>query len=50
MNGFINIECTKITREARDANAAKTLICPTLDIIFGIVAAPMKYPTNILTS
>ena len=42
IKGCINIECTKITRDAKDAKAAKTLMCPTLDIIEGIVAAPMK--------
>ena len=45
-NGFIKIEWTKITKEANDAKAAKTLIWPTLEIIFGIVAAPIKYPTK----
>ena len=35
-----------MTKDDNDANAAKTLICPTLDIIFGIVAAPIKYPTK----
>ena len=35
-----------MTKDAKDANAAKTLIWPTLDIIFGIVAAPIKYPTK----
>ena len=40
--GFINIRCTKITRDAKDAKAANTLMWPTLEIIFGIVAAPIK--------
>ena len=40
------MECIKITKDDNDANAAKTLICPTLDIILGIVAAPIKYPTK----
>ena len=40
--GLIIIECNKITKDAKDANAAKTLICPTLEMIFGIVAAPIK--------
>ena len=35
-----------MTKDDNDANAAKTLICPTLDIILGIVAAPIKYPTK----
>ena len=50
INGFIKIECTRITNEANEANAAKTLMCPTLEIIFGMVAAPIKYPTNNQTS
>ena len=45
-NGFIKTEWTKITNDARDAKAAKTLICPTLEIIVGIVPAPIKYPTK----
>ena len=40
------IEWTRITKEAKDANAAKTLMWPTLDIMFGIVVAPIKYPTK----
>ena len=50
INGLIKIECIKITKEAKDAKAAKTLICPTLDMIFGIVAAPIKYQQNNQTS
>ena len=30
MNGFINIECTKITSEASDANAAKNAGIPII--------------------
>ena len=41
-NGLIKIECIKITNEANEAKAAKTLMWPTLEIIFGIVAAPIK--------
>ena len=37
---------TKITKDAIDAKAANILICPTLEINFGIVIAPIKYPTN----
>ena len=46
MKGWIKIEWTKITNEANDAKAAKTLIWPTLEMILGIVAAPTKYPTK----
>ena len=46
MNGWIISEWIKTTSEAKDAKAAKTLIWPTLEIIFGIVEAPMKYPTK----
>ena len=35
-----------MTKEAKDAKAAKTLMCPTLEIKAGIVAAPIKYPTK----
>ena len=35
-----------MTKDDNDANAAKTLICPTLHIILGIVPAPIKYPTK----
>ena len=45
-NGFTKTACTRITKDAIDANAAKTLICPTLEIRPGIVAAPIKYPTK----
>ena len=38
------MEWTRITREASDAKAANTLIWPTLEMTFGIVAAPIKYP------
>ena len=31
-----------MTRDVKEAKAAKTLICPTLEIMFGIVAAPIK--------
>ena len=46
INGLIKIECIKITNEANDAKAAKTLIWPTLETMFGMVAAPIKYPTK----
>ena len=46
MNGWIITEWIKTTNEAKDAKAAKTLMWPTLEIIFGIVAAPIKYPTK----
>ena len=46
MNGLIIIEWIRITNEAKDAKAAKTLIWPTREIILGIVAAPIKYPTK----
>ena len=35
-----------MTKEAKDAKAAKTLMWPTLEIIVGIVVAPIKYPTK----
>ena len=44
--GLINIACNNMEREAIEAKAANTLICPTLEIIFGAVLAPIKYPTK----
>ena len=41
----MKIECIKITIDAIEANAANTLMWPTLKIKFGIVFAPIKYPT-----
>ena len=46
INGLTKIECIKITNEANDAKAAKTLIWPTRETMFGMVAAPIKYPTK----
>ena len=45
VNGCIRIEWNRIDIEAREANAAKTRMWPTLNIKLGIVFAPMKYPT-----
>ena len=46
IKGCIIAEWIRITKDDSDANAAKTLICPTLEIMLGMVAAPMKYPTK----
>ena len=42
LNGLIIIECISIAIDAIEAKAAKTLICPTRKIKFGIVFAPIK--------
>ena len=42
----MNTEWTKITKDAKEAKAAKTLICQTRDIRLGIESAPIKYPTK----
>tara|TARA_B100001778_G_C18535619_1_gene605745 strand:+ start:775 stop:1113 length:339 start_codon:yes stop_codon:yes gene_type:complete len=44
--GFTKTECNKTDNDAIDAKAAKTLICPTLEITGVAVLAPIKYPTK----
>ena len=40
------MEWSKTISDAIEANAANTLICPTLEIICGIDFAPIKYPAK----
>ena len=42
--GLTNVACIKILKDAVDAKAAKTLMCPTLETKFGTMFAPIKYP------
>ena len=40
--GLTKITAIKILREASEAKAAKTLICPTLETNIGVVCEPKK--------
>ena len=44
VKGVTIIEWSRTIIEAVEANAANTLMCPTLPIKEGIVPAPIKYP------
>ena len=43
--GFMYATIIKILKDAKDAQAAKTLIWPTLETSFGARSEPTKYPT-----
>ena len=48
--GSTKIQCNKIAIDPKEANAAKTLMCPTFLISLGhwieLNRNPMKYPVN----
>ena len=45
-DGKTKVACINELNEAKEAAAAKTLMCPTLETKLGTKFAPTKYPTK----